>query len=291
MLLLTNFGERERLTVDGRPGRPAAARRRPTAPQRPAGSCIGIVVTDAPVDGADCARLARRIGLGLARTGSTAHHGSGEIFLGVSATGLRLDRDGTPGRHARVAGRGPRRPVRGRGRGGRGGGARTRCSPRRPTVGRDGNTSERPRPRRGRCALLRGARPCRALSARSGSRWPTASSWPRRSTSPTTPRGPQPCLLEALPYRKDDLTSSYAAGYRPLRDEFGYAVCRLDLRGTGSSAGDATDEYPAAEQRDLVEVIAWLAEQDVVRRQRRHVRARRTPASTPCRSPASGRRR
>jgi predicted acyl esterase len=72
----------------------------------------------------------------------------------------------------------------------------------------------------------------------------------------------QPCLLEALPYRKDDLTSSYAEGYLKLRDDHGYAVCRLDVRGTGSSAGDATDEYPAEEQRDLVEVIAWLANED-----------------------------
>ena len=72
---------------------------------------------------------------------------------------------------------------------------------------------------------------------------------------------PQPCLLEALPYRKDDLTSSYAESYVRLRDELGYAVCRLDLRGTGSSSGDATDEYPAAEQADLVEVVAWLADQ------------------------------
>ncbi len=78
---------------------------------------------------------------------------------------------------------------------------------------------------------------------------------------PDASAGPQPCLLEALPYRKDDLTSSYAEGYRTLRDEHGYAVCRLDLRGTGSSEGDATDEYPAVEQSDLVEVIAWLADQ------------------------------
>jgi len=73
--------------------------------------------------------------------------------------------------------------------------------------------------------------------------------------------GPQPCLLEALPYRKDDLTSSYASEYVRLRDEFGYAVCRLDLRGTGSSGGAARDEYPAAEQQDLVAVIGWLSEQ------------------------------
>ena len=74
--------------------------------------------------------------------------------------------------------------------------------------------------------------------------------------------GPQPCLLEALPYRKDDLTSSYTSGYEDLRDRFGYAVCRLDVRGTGSSPGDATDEYPPAEQRDLLDVIAWLAGQE-----------------------------
>ncbi len=73
---------------------------------------------------------------------------------------------------------------------------------------------------------------------------------------------PQPCLLEALPYRKDDLTSSYAEGYRALRDEHSYAVCRVDLRGTGSSGGDATDEYPLVERSDLCTVIAWLAEQE-----------------------------
>ena len=73
---------------------------------------------------------------------------------------------------------------------------------------------------------------------------------------------PQPCILEALPYRKDDLTSSYAAEYVRLRDEHGYAVCRLDLRGTGSSGGDATDEYPPREQQDLQLVIDWLANQD-----------------------------
>lgn len=73
---------------------------------------------------------------------------------------------------------------------------------------------------------------------------------------------PQPCLLEALPYRKDDLTSSYAESYRALRDTYGYAVARVDLRGTGSSGGDATDEYPLVERTDLCTVIEWLAGQD-----------------------------
>ncbi|MGI8700932.1 MAG: CocE/NonD family hydrolase, partial [Nocardioidaceae bacterium] len=74
--------------------------------------------------------------------------------------------------------------------------------------------------------------------------------------------GPQPCILEALPYRKDDLTSSYRPDYVRLRDDHGYAVCRLDLRGTGSSGGDATDEYPPREQQDLHLVLDWLAGQD-----------------------------
>lgn len=78
---------------------------------------------------------------------------------------------------------------------------------------------------------------------------------------PAEEAGPQPCLLEALPYRKDDLTSSYAPSYVSCENHQ-YAVCRLDLRGTGSSGGDATDEYPEAEQRDLAEVIAWLAAQE-----------------------------
>jgi predicted acyl esterase len=72
---------------------------------------------------------------------------------------------------------------------------------------------------------------------------------------------PAPCVLEALPYRKDDLTATYRPEYVRLRDEHGYVVARLDLRGTGSSDGLAIDEYPAQEQRDLCEVITWLASQ------------------------------
>jgi uncharacterized protein len=79
---------------------------------------------------------------------------------------------------------------------------------------------------------------------------------------PDAATGPQPCILEALPYRKDDITSSYRPEYTRLRDEFAYAVCRLDLRGTGSSGGDAVDEYAEQEQRDLTQVISWLAGQD-----------------------------
>jgi D-aminopeptidase len=44
------------------------------------------VATDAPLNSPQLVRLACRPGLGLARTGSVAHHGSGEIFLAVSTT-------------------------------------------------------------------------------------------------------------------------------------------------------------------------------------------------------------
>jgi uncharacterized protein len=73
---------------------------------------------------------------------------------------------------------------------------------------------------------------------------------------------PAPVLLEALPYRMDDLTSSYASEYERLCLEGGFAVCRLDIRGTGSSEGIAEDEYTQAELDDICEVIAWLAAQE-----------------------------
>lgn len=78
---------------------------------------------------------------------------------------------------------------------------------------------------------------------------------------------PQPCLLEALPYRKDDVTASYTDEYTRLRDEFGYAVCRLDLRGTGSSEGVAAEcavTLTADEDHFTTEVTLTAYEDDVV---------------------------
>jgi D-aminopeptidase len=109
VLLMTNFGSREQLTVAGVPvGRllgPAVVAESEASGARPAGSCIGLVVTDAPVDGAGCTRLARRVGLGLARTGSVAQHGSGEIFLATS-TGLQVHREDRTSATPVVTGRG-----------------------------------------------------------------------------------------------------------------------------------------------------------------------------------------
>jgi D-aminopeptidase len=86
VLVLANFGAWGEMRVDGVPvgralGSPDAAR------SAPAGSCIVVVATDAPLGPAQLQRVARRAGLGLARAGSVAHHGSGEIFLAFAARG------------------------------------------------------------------------------------------------------------------------------------------------------------------------------------------------------------
>lgn len=48
------------------------------------GSIIVTIATDAPLDGRQLTRLAKRAALGLARTGSTARHGSGDFMLAFS---------------------------------------------------------------------------------------------------------------------------------------------------------------------------------------------------------------
>jgi uncharacterized protein len=72
---------------------------------------------------------------------------------------------------------------------------------------------------------------------------------------------PWPVVFEARPYRKDDISDATSI-YRRLCDEGGLAVCRADVRGTGSSEGVAVDEYTQREWDDWLFVIAWLAEQD-----------------------------
>ena len=94
VLVNTNFGKRHNLTIAGVPVGREIQDLMPseTGHATPAeGSCIVVVATDAPLHPLGLQRLARRAGLGLARTGSTAHNGSGEIFLAFS-TGIRIPR-------------------------------------------------------------------------------------------------------------------------------------------------------------------------------------------------------
>ena len=81
-LVLTNFGAGRQLRVGGVPVGQLLSQ--DSGRDKEAGSCIVVLATDAPLASAQLSHLARRAGLGLARTGSTAHRGSGEIFVAFS---------------------------------------------------------------------------------------------------------------------------------------------------------------------------------------------------------------
>jgi D-aminopeptidase len=113
-LVQANYGQRSWLRVDGvRVGEaiPTAdvpspyeqadaldAERTPMPPPG-SGSIIVLLATDAPLLPHQCARLAQRAGLGLARVGGTGGNYSGDLFL-AWATGNR-DLPGFPGTDAR----------------------------------------------------------------------------------------------------------------------------------------------------------------------------------------------
>ncbi len=82
VLVQANFGSRPDLMVRGVP----VGRHLPKAEvETPAqGSIIGVLATDAPLLPIQLQRLARRMALGVARTGSCAENGSGDIFLAFS---------------------------------------------------------------------------------------------------------------------------------------------------------------------------------------------------------------
>jgi D-aminopeptidase len=96
VLALANFGLLERLTIDGVPvGAVLVDEGWPVRADRERGSCIVVIATDAPLLPHQLGRLAKRAGLGLARTGSTGGHGSGEIFVAISTT-VRNRRGSSP---------------------------------------------------------------------------------------------------------------------------------------------------------------------------------------------------
>lgn len=92
VLVNANHGRRLELVVSGVPvGRryetvPPVAQA--LSPGQSEGSIIVIIATDAPLDGRQLTRLAKRAALGLARTGSTARHGSGDFMLAFSTANV-----------------------------------------------------------------------------------------------------------------------------------------------------------------------------------------------------------
>ena len=83
-----NFGARRELVIAGVPVGDALADDNPMANFRLAppgsGSVIAVVATDAPLFPHQCQALARRVTAGLARTGTSGSHFSGDLFLAFS---------------------------------------------------------------------------------------------------------------------------------------------------------------------------------------------------------------
>jgi L-aminopeptidase/D-esterase-like protein len=83
-----NFGSRSDLTIAGVPVGRSLLDEDPIgefyASDTGAGSIIGVVATDAPLLPPQCEALARRVPLGLARTGTTGSHFSGDLFVALS---------------------------------------------------------------------------------------------------------------------------------------------------------------------------------------------------------------
>ncbi len=70
-----------------------------------------------------------------------------------------------------------------------------------------------------------------------------------------------PVILNTDPYRKDDWSAGWDLSLAAYLAQHGYAYCRLDVRGTGSSGGVPIDEYTAEETNDGHDVVEWLAAQ------------------------------
>jgi len=81
VFLQANFGRRPQLTIAGVP---VGGEIPGEVYKEESGSCIAVVATDAPLLPSQLKRLARRVSLGLARTGTISGNGSGDLFVAFS---------------------------------------------------------------------------------------------------------------------------------------------------------------------------------------------------------------
>lgn len=81
-LVLTNFGKKEDLTILGVPVGKLLSES--TIDIKQDGSIMIIIGTDLPMTSRQLKRLCKRATMGLAKTGSIAHHGSGDIVIAFS---------------------------------------------------------------------------------------------------------------------------------------------------------------------------------------------------------------
>jgi L-aminopeptidase/D-esterase-like protein len=100
VFLQANFGRRDELTVNGIYLGEEFADDNPISESRTtpsgAGSVIAVVATDAPIFPSQCKAFARRVTLGLARTGTSGSHFSGDLFLALSTANPGAFTQGEP---------------------------------------------------------------------------------------------------------------------------------------------------------------------------------------------------
>lgn len=125
VLVQTNFGGR--LTIAGvpiwrdlqPPAQRASAKNPVSSPQSERasvtpsadGSCMIVVATDAPLDARQLRRMAARAILGMARTGSTGSHGSGDFVIAFSTAANHASRDLSAPASARSGAPSSQRPA------------------------------------------------------------------------------------------------------------------------------------------------------------------------------------
>lgn len=95
ILVNANHGRRPELSIGGvqvgklyDPPPQGQQQSQALSPGQSEGSIIVIIATDAPLDSRQLTRLAKRAALGLARTGSTARHSSGDFMLAFSTSNV-----------------------------------------------------------------------------------------------------------------------------------------------------------------------------------------------------------
>mgnify|MGYP002631226684 CR=1 FL=1 len=98
VLVQANYGTRETLRISGVPVgkhlQDNLAYNEPDAPKSDTGSIIIVVATDAPLLPHQMKRIVKRAALGLARNGSYAGNGSGDIFIAFSTANEEASQSG-----------------------------------------------------------------------------------------------------------------------------------------------------------------------------------------------------
>lgn len=93
VLVQSNCGTRDQLKVDGVPVGRIITDRLPTWVKVQEGSIVLVIATDAPLSSRQVRRVTKRLAMGLARTGSTAGNGSGDMLIGFSCGNLIDNRE------------------------------------------------------------------------------------------------------------------------------------------------------------------------------------------------------